>query len=152
MCHKISHKKGFTLIEMLVVIAIIAVLVSIVVPVVGNTTDKAKAATDAANLRSVLGLLNIHVVNGQMTVPEIIDTSTNPSSEFDPAAKLYAIYETPGFIAVYYVNGDKYYSIDYLAEISINGPDSEKLTEIGTAKPQVEGKWYIAGEGEVPVG
>ena len=48
------NKKGFTLIEMLVVIAIIAVLVSIIVPVVGNSTTKAAAATNAANLRSVM--------------------------------------------------------------------------------------------------
>lgn len=48
------NKKGFTLIEMLVVIAIIAVLVSIVIPVVSSATDKAAAATDAANLRSML--------------------------------------------------------------------------------------------------
>lgn len=47
------NKKGFTLIEMLVVIAIIAVLVSIVIPVVSNSTDKAGAAANAANLRSV---------------------------------------------------------------------------------------------------
>ena len=47
------NKKGFTLIEMLVVIAIIAVLVSIVVPVVGNSTTKAAAAANAANLRTV---------------------------------------------------------------------------------------------------
>ena len=50
---KKMNKKGFTLIEMLVVIAIIAVLVSIIVPAVGNSTVKAQAATDAANLRSV---------------------------------------------------------------------------------------------------
>ena len=49
---KKMNKKGFTLIEMLVVIAIIAVLVSIIIPVVGNSTDKAAAATNAANLRS----------------------------------------------------------------------------------------------------
>ena len=47
------NKKGFTLIEMLVVIAIIAVLVSIVIPTVTSATDKAAAATNAANLRSV---------------------------------------------------------------------------------------------------
>ena len=50
---KKMNKKGFTLIEMLVVIAIIAILVSIIVPAVGNSTVKAQAATDAANLRSV---------------------------------------------------------------------------------------------------
>lgn len=46
-------KKGFTLIEMLVVIAIIAVLVSIIIPTVTAATDKAAAATNAANLRAV---------------------------------------------------------------------------------------------------
>ena len=47
------NKKGFTLIEMLVVIAIIAVLVSIIIPTVTSATDKAAAATNAANLRSI---------------------------------------------------------------------------------------------------
>ena len=46
------NKKGFTLIEMLVVIAIIAVLVSIIIPTVTSATTKAQAATTAANLRS----------------------------------------------------------------------------------------------------
>ena len=51
------NKKGFTLIEMLVVIAIIAVLVSIVIPVVGNSTEKAKEAADAANIRSAIAMV-----------------------------------------------------------------------------------------------
>ena len=51
---KKMNKKGFTLIEMLVVIAIIAVLVSIVIPVVGNSTEKAKEAADVANIRAAI--------------------------------------------------------------------------------------------------
>ena len=47
------NKKGFTLIEMLVVIAIIAVLVAIIIPTVSSATDKAGAAANAANLRAV---------------------------------------------------------------------------------------------------
>ena len=47
------NKKGFTLIEMLVVIAIIAVLVSIIIPTVSSATEKAGGATNAANLRAV---------------------------------------------------------------------------------------------------
>ena len=46
------NKKGFTLVEMLVVIAIIAVLVAIIIPTVMSATTKAAAATNAANLRS----------------------------------------------------------------------------------------------------
>ena len=51
------NKKGFTLVEMLVVIAIIAVLVAIIVPTAVGATKKASAATDAANLRSTMAQL-----------------------------------------------------------------------------------------------
>ena len=57
------NKKGFTLIEMLVVIAIIAILVAIIIPVVGSSTTKAAAATDAANLRSAKAALTIAVLD-----------------------------------------------------------------------------------------
>ena len=119
-----NHKNhGFTLIEMLVVIAIIAVLVSIIIPAVGNATDKANAATDAANLRSVLGMLNVHVVNGERSVQEIIDASLNPTSKTDPDAVLYAVFETPGFIDVFYVNEDTqtYYGLNYLSDVATYG-------------------------------
>ena len=58
------NKKGFTLIEMLVVIAIIAVLVSIIIPTVSNATTKAAAAADAANLRSLQSELTIAYMTG----------------------------------------------------------------------------------------
>ena len=65
---KKMNKKGFTLIEMLAVIAIIAVLVSIIVPAVGSSTTKAKAATNAANLRSAAASITIEYVNGTLNV------------------------------------------------------------------------------------
>lgn len=136
-------KKGFTLIEMLVVIAIIAVLVSIIVPTISNSTAKAKAAADAANLRTVLGLLNIEVVNGKKTVQEIIDSSQHPTSIVDPSATLHAVFDAPGFVDVFYINGSTCYSIDYFAEMGLNGPDSAKLAQIGLAKPEIPGGvWY----------
>jgi len=46
-------RKGFTLIEMLVVIAIIAVLVSVVIPIVSSASERAKAAANASNLRAI---------------------------------------------------------------------------------------------------
>ena len=59
------NKKGFTLIEMLVVIAIIAVLVSIIIPTVTSATDKAAAATNAANMRSVkAAVTTAYLANG----------------------------------------------------------------------------------------
>lgn len=48
------NKKGFTLIEMLVVIAIIAILVAIIIPVVTAATEKANESRDAANIRAAI--------------------------------------------------------------------------------------------------
>ena len=59
---KKMNKKGFTLIEMLVVIAIIAVLVAIVIPTVGNATEKAKEAADAANIRAAIATVTTNAL------------------------------------------------------------------------------------------
>ena len=61
------NKKGFTLIEMLVVIAIIAVLVSIIIPTISSATDKAAAAANAANLRSWKAELTTGYLSGTVT-------------------------------------------------------------------------------------
>lgn len=64
---RLSKKKGFTLVELLVVIAIIAVLVAIIIPNVQSSMGKAKAATDAANLRSAYAVIEIHLADGTWT-------------------------------------------------------------------------------------
>lgn len=50
--NKMKKKDGFTLIEMLVVIAIIVILVAISIPAVSGALDKARQAADAANLQA----------------------------------------------------------------------------------------------------
>lgn len=47
-----KNKKGFTLMEMLIVVAIIAVLVAIAIPVYQGQVHKAKVAADWANVRA----------------------------------------------------------------------------------------------------
>ena len=49
---KKNNKKGFTLAELLIVVAIIAVLTAIAIPVFTNQLEKSREATDAANSRS----------------------------------------------------------------------------------------------------
>lgn len=49
---KKMNKKGFTLAELLIVVAIIAVLVAIAIPVFSAQLEKSRQATDLANLRS----------------------------------------------------------------------------------------------------
>ena len=49
---KTNAKKGFTLMELLIVVAIIAVLIAIAIPVLNGQLEKAREAADAANIRS----------------------------------------------------------------------------------------------------
>lgn len=48
----LHNKKGFTLAELLIVVAIIAVLVAIAIPIFSSQLEKAREATDMANIRS----------------------------------------------------------------------------------------------------
>lgn len=46
------NKKGFTLAELLIVVAIIAVLVAVSIPIFTTQLEKAREATDLANIRA----------------------------------------------------------------------------------------------------
>ncbi len=48
-----KNNKGFTLAELLIVVAIIAVLVAIAIPVFTQQLEKSREATDLANVRSL---------------------------------------------------------------------------------------------------
>jgi type IV pilus assembly protein PilA len=58
------NKKGFTLAELLIVVAIIAVLVAIAIPVFTNQLEKAREATDLANIRSGYAAAVIEFLEG----------------------------------------------------------------------------------------
>lgn len=47
-----KNRKGFTLAELLIVVAIIAVLVAIAIPVFTQQLEKSREATDASNIRA----------------------------------------------------------------------------------------------------
>ena len=49
---KLQNKKGFTMAELLIVVAIIAVLVAISIPIFTSRLESAREATDLANLRN----------------------------------------------------------------------------------------------------
>ena len=49
---KLNNDKGFTLAELLIVVAIIAILVAVSIPVFTSRLDEAKKNTDMANIRA----------------------------------------------------------------------------------------------------
>ena len=59
---KRKNRKGFTLAELLIVVAIIAVLVAIAVPLFVGSLNKAKGARDNANIRAVRGAAVVYLL------------------------------------------------------------------------------------------
>lgn len=64
---KLKNSKGFTLMEMLIVVAIIAVLIAIAVPTFLANLNKARVATDEANIRSGYASVVADVLAGNDT-------------------------------------------------------------------------------------
>lgn len=79
----LHNKKGFTLAELLIVVAIIAVLVAIAIPIFSSQLEKAREATDMANIRAAYA----EVIAAKLTDDQ---SNTTPGSDkvvYDADAK-----------------------------------------------------------------
>lgn len=59
-----NNKKGFTLAELLIVVAIIAVLVAIAIPIFTSQLEKSRESTDAANVRDMYAEIAVGLLDG----------------------------------------------------------------------------------------
>ena len=75
------NKKGFTMAELLIVVAIIAVLVAIAIPIFTAQLEKSREATDLANLRAAYAECSTAVIN------EASDTATGVTYSSGTATK-----------------------------------------------------------------
>ena len=57
-----SGKKGFTLMEMLIVVAIIGILIAIMIPTFSNALTKARISADEANLLHMRTSCRVHLI------------------------------------------------------------------------------------------
>ena len=65
-----KNEKGFTLMEMLIVVAIIAVLIAIAIPTFTASLNKAKVATDEANIRAGYASAMAELIAGETDVAD----------------------------------------------------------------------------------
>ncbi len=79
---KLLNKKGFTMAELLIVVAIIAVLVAISIPIFSAQLEKSRDATDTANLRSAYAevVANQLAGDGTATSPTVVQKGTDATN------------------------------------------------------------------------
>lgn len=63
-------KKGFTLAELLIVVAIIAVLVSVAIPVFNSQAEKARRAVDLDNMKVISNCLTYMYLQDELRFPK----------------------------------------------------------------------------------
>lgn len=69
---KLKKQGGFTMVELLIVVAIIAILVAVSIPMMNQALERSRHAVDQANVRDAIALASIEYV----TNPEAIDSTT----------------------------------------------------------------------------
>ncbi len=70
---KKNNKKGFTLVELMVVVAIIGILVAIAIPVYNNSQAQAEENACCANLRTINGAIQQHDASETADATSIAD-------------------------------------------------------------------------------
>jgi type IV pilus assembly protein PilA len=66
-----NNEKGFSLVELMVVVVIIGVLVAIAIPVYNRTTDRAERGACHANQRMIEGAASQHAMNTGKSIDKV---------------------------------------------------------------------------------
>ena len=130
-----QNRKGFTLAELLIVVAIIAVLVAVAIPVFSAQLEKSREATDVANIRSayaevVTKYLENPEANKSMAISVAVQQKV-AGCQTDPAPVL--TYQGNGHQSTYPLStvlGGASLPSKYIVKISIN-------PSTGAASPSV---------------
>ena len=77
---KLNTKAGFTLAELLIVVAIIAVLVAISIPVFSAQLERSREATDVANIRSAYAEIMTYAIDDETTAANLTSAVTSSGS------------------------------------------------------------------------
>ncbi len=114
MTKKMKKESGFTLVEMLIVVAIIAILIAVSIPMVTGALDRAKEATDAANVRAAkaqaaIAYLSDQIDEGKAYVYDAVKGSieTSATTGYGKTEKNDGVVDGVIYITVY--DGSVYY-------------------------------------------
>ena len=65
-----NNKKGFTLVELVIVVAVMAILVAVAIPTVGSITGSARTSVNESNAQTIESMLKLAEAEGTKTSPD----------------------------------------------------------------------------------
>lgn len=68
-----NNQKGFTLVELMVVVVIIGILIAIAVPIYRNIQTNAQENACKANIRTINGVSEVYKADGHANYPTTLD-------------------------------------------------------------------------------
>jgi len=108
-----TGEKGFSLVELMVVVVIIGVLVAIAIPVYNRTTDRAEKGACHANQRMIEGAASQHAMNTGISINDVdIDDLDEYFNDGTPTCPSAGTYDIAGGRASCTADGHYHYSQD----------------------------------------
>ena len=125
---------GFTLIELIVIISILAIISSLAIPNIMGATDRARRTTDIANARTIAtSVTRIFAVGTNFTVSGVTDTNGNAKILLDSVGSVgdfrneVANSLSGRLPSVQFIQGANFYIefINYRMEIGVTTVDNQ---------------------------
>jgi general secretion pathway protein G len=132
-----DSERGFTLIELMIVVAIIAILAGILIPNFVNARAQAQTSACESNLRAIATAMELAYADNQtypfgnvpaaLTVNNVTYLSNNPRDPADPANNPYVVTQQPGSAAGqgYVITCPGTHVSSTLAKLTSNGTSTQ---------------------------
>lgn len=137
---KKNNKKGFTLVELVIVVAVMAVLVAVAIPTVSSIVGSAEDAVAKSNARTIESMIKLYMADNEATVSaDNIDKALTEANLGIEEGKF--VYDD----ATGAVTADDSTSTadQYLIEFDIDATDAKNIVKVtkgtGTTTPEVDG-------------
>lgn len=131
---KLRKSGGFTLVEMLIVVAIIAILIAVSIPLISSSLEKSRHAVDQANVRDAIALA---------TIEYLTDTKS-----FSPDGKTYTYQVTPNHQGILDGTNDNVTDAENVETQCTCGSASTDTLKVFVDKDgNVDVNWTIDSEG-----